>query len=396
MRYFLASLDRQISRRVSPGIVAGSQTTRRAPSVGQTFVSALSRRCACGGSCPRCEPHHQALPAPLRGSMESRLGASFADVRVHTDDNAARLAAHAHAHAFTIGSDIFFGAGRFAPHTTEGATRLAHELVHVQQQRIGLREGWHPRAPEAEREARELGAAAAAGAHVSVRAAAPPSVQRDGPESEGSAPPASAQSATPQLQLDPEIERLMLQHYIRWWLGATLVYSNAPATVPTSPDPNVTAEPAKQAGVPSIPGIPGLPPAPIWSQLPLDPPFFAPLPPDRLFLEPDVGALFSGFGQRGAPIGAGDSRAVLDIYLRNEAIVRGLPDLRSMAPRFLQPLIPLTWRRDIAGALTSAAVGASLKRDYPTAIEVSDRAWQGMTVASTTVIPLPSISFDLF
>jgi hypothetical protein len=106
--------------------------------------------------------------------------------------------------------------------------------------------------------------------------------------------------------------------------------------------------------------------------------------------------LFSPFGERGAPVGAGDSAAVTDIYRRNAAIAAGLPDLRAIAPRFVRPLIPSTWRRDIAGALTGAAVGASLKRDYATPIEVADRAWQDMTGASTTVIPLPAIRFDLF
>lgn len=86
----------------------------------------------------------------------------------------------------------------------------------------------------------------------------------------------------------------------------------------------------------------------------------------------------------------------MEIYRRNQTIARHLPDLRGFAPSFLRPLIPSTWRRDIAGALTGAAVGAYLNRDYMTPIEVSDRAWLGMTGASTTVIPLPSISFDLF
>jgi hypothetical protein len=236
--------------------------------------------------------------------------------------------------------------------------------------------------------------AVAAGAHVSVRAAAPRVMQRDGPESEGSTAPAFTPAATPQLHLDPEIERLMLQHYIRWWLGTTPVEGDAPTSVPTSPDPNAAVNPATSVGAPAVPGIPGLPRARLWSQLPLDPPLFTPLPPDRLFLKPDVGALFSGFGQRGVPVGPGDSQAVFDIYRRNQAIARALPDLRGMAPRFLRPLIPSNWRRDIAGALTSAAVSASLKHDYPTPIEISDRAWQSMTGATTTVIPLPPLSKD--
>lgn len=364
----------------------------------RSAMSAASRKptgCPCGGFCPRCTGHGQALSQPLRASMESGLRTSFADVRVHADEGAAQMAAQARAQAFTIGPDIFFGAGRFAPHTTEGATRLAHELVHVEQQRNGQRDGAPASAPSAEREARELGAAVATGARVNVRSAAPRVMQRDGPESEGSTGPALTPPVGPQLQLDPEIKRMMLQHYIRWWLGTTLVTGDAPSTLPAAPDPDAYSDPEVSADAPTLPSIPGLPPAPIWSQLPLTPPLFAPLPPDSLFLEPDVGSLFSGFGQRGAPVGAGDSEVVFDIYRRNAAIARGLPDLRGMAPRFLQPLIPLTWRRDIAGALTGAAIGAGLNRDYMTPIEVSDQAFQGMTGASTTVIPLPSISFDL-
>jgi hypothetical protein len=335
------------------------------------------------------------LPAQLREAMESRLGASFAEVRVHTDDRAARLADQAHARAFTIGTDIFFGTGRFAPDTTEGAARLAHELVHIEQQRIGRRGDRHSDLRRAEREARQLGAAAASGAHVSVRAAAPRVIQRDGPESEGSTAPPFTPPVPPQLHLDPEIERLMLQHFIRWWLGLALTTGDAPTTLPAAPDPNAPAGPEARVDAPAVPGIPGLPPAPITSQLPLPSQLFAPLPPDPRYLEPDVGALFSPFGQRGAPVGRGDSDMVFDIYRRNQALVRGLPDLRGMAPRFIRPLIPNTWRRDIAGALTGAAVSAALKRDYPTPIEMSDRAWQSMTGATTTVIPLPSVSFDL-
>ena len=38
------------------------------------------------------------------------------------------------ARAFTLGQDIVFGAGEYAPDTGEGTRLLAHELVHVVQQ----------------------------------------------------------------------------------------------------------------------------------------------------------------------------------------------------------------------------------------------------------------------
>lgn len=386
MRQLLRSMDTRGGRRVS-----GSTETTARNSPRPAEVSTVRQRCACGGQCPRCDSQSHALPKQLRDTMERRLGANFSDVRVFTDGKAARSASDRRAHAFTIGTEIYFGAGRYAPETAEGTARLAHELVHVEQQRKGRRSGAHASAATSEREARELGRAAAGGAHVSVRAASPPVMQRDG-EPEGSTGPAATPSATPTLQLDPEIERMMLQHYIRWWLGTMLVAGDAPTALPTAPDTSAGASRETAA----VPGVPDLPPAPITSQLPLPSQFFAPLPPDPLYLEPDVGALFTPFGERGAPVGSGDSQLVFDIYRRNQALTRGLPDLRSMAPRFLRPLIPGTWRRDIAGALTSAAVGAALKHDYPTPIEVSDQAWQSMTGVSTTVIPVFSKSFDLF
>ena len=38
------------------------------------------------------------------------------------------------AHAYTVGHHIVFGAGRFAPETSEGRRLIAHELTHVVQQ----------------------------------------------------------------------------------------------------------------------------------------------------------------------------------------------------------------------------------------------------------------------
>jgi hypothetical protein len=316
--------------------------------------------------------------------MEDRLGTSLADVRIHADASAAQAALRANAHAFTIGSDIFFAAGKFAPHTGEGATRLAHELVHVEQQRAGRHGAPHADARHAEREARRLGAAAAAGQRVSVQAAAAPAMQRDGPDDT----PAPSPDDSPrfQLQLDPEIQRLALQHYIRWWLGTTLVDGQPPTHLPAPGAADEYDAPAEEGPDLRLPTS-------FTFQMPLQQPFFSPLPPDPLFIEPDVGSLYSAFGTRGAPVGEGDSLILNDIYRRNQAIAAALPDLRGMAPGFLKPLIPITWRRDIAGALVGADVSARLNRDYMTPIEVSDRAWQGMTGASTTVIPFPSVSF---
>jgi hypothetical protein len=120
--------------------------------------------CSCGGTCDECKKKQvqrkgeggvATLPsafegdllrsgagAPLgphtRNIMESRFGDRFDDVRVHDDSSAADAARDISAHAFTMGRDVYFGAGRYQPHTTGGQKLLAHELTHVLQQRRGV------------------------------------------------------------------------------------------------------------------------------------------------------------------------------------------------------------------------------------------------------------------
>jgi hypothetical protein len=72
-----------------------------------------------------------------RGFMESRLGADFSDVRVHTDATASESARSVQAHAYTVGSDVVFQSGKYAPESDSGKRMLAHELTHVVQQRSG-------------------------------------------------------------------------------------------------------------------------------------------------------------------------------------------------------------------------------------------------------------------
>jgi hypothetical protein len=72
----------------------------------------------------------------LRGRMESVLGQDFSGVRLHTDSRAAALASSLNARAFTIGSDVAFGAGQYQPGTPLGDGLIAHELAHVVQQQI--------------------------------------------------------------------------------------------------------------------------------------------------------------------------------------------------------------------------------------------------------------------
>jgi len=129
----------------------------------------LQRACACGGACPKCQTEQpgqkqerlqtkrvqagdtgqitapaivrevlaapgQPLDSATRGFMEPRFGQDFSKLRVHTDARAAESAKAIGAHAYTVGSHIVFGAGRYEPLSSFGGALLAHELAHVVQQ----------------------------------------------------------------------------------------------------------------------------------------------------------------------------------------------------------------------------------------------------------------------
>ncbi|OPY91217.1 MAG: hypothetical protein A4E72_00234 [Syntrophus sp. PtaU1.Bin208] len=69
-----------------------------------------------------------------RSYFEPRYGADFSQVLIHKGSAAEETARLLNARAFTLGTDIAFGAGRYSPGTEEGKRLLAHELAHVLQQ----------------------------------------------------------------------------------------------------------------------------------------------------------------------------------------------------------------------------------------------------------------------
>jgi hypothetical protein len=77
------------------------------------------------------------LPPSVRRQMETSFGANLGSVRIHADGAAANASQQLHARAFTAGEHIVFGANQFDTHSTNGIRLLAHELVHVMQQREG-------------------------------------------------------------------------------------------------------------------------------------------------------------------------------------------------------------------------------------------------------------------
>jgi hypothetical protein len=76
----------------------------------------------------------QPLDTATRNYMEPRFGQDFSKVRVHTDGHAVESARAVNAQAYTVGQNVIFGAGQYAPGSSEGRRLMAHELVHVGQQ----------------------------------------------------------------------------------------------------------------------------------------------------------------------------------------------------------------------------------------------------------------------
>jgi hypothetical protein len=160
-----SALQRTYGNRVTGRLLRAQAEETKAPS-GSAAVqrSVIQRECSCaGGDGAGCcagkhddgdratSPHvapaivQQALRSPgtpldgqTRTLMESRFGRDFGQVRLHLDDQASASAHAVHALAYTVGQDVVFGAGQYAPSTDVGKRVLAHELAHTIQQGPGV------------------------------------------------------------------------------------------------------------------------------------------------------------------------------------------------------------------------------------------------------------------
>ncbi len=170
-----SELDRRLSNRAMQRVLhnrrlqrkptlshAGDSSERAANRMGAMLATAPCAACATGTPCgrhaqagvvpTRNAPSRdsstrdalgagQALSAPLQSFFAPHIGVNLQSVRVHTSDAADTAARSMHAEAFTIGGDIGFRRGRFAPETASGRGLLGHELTHVAQQAEGSNSG---------------------------------------------------------------------------------------------------------------------------------------------------------------------------------------------------------------------------------------------------------------
>lgn len=74
------------------------------------------------------------LDGDTQSFMQSRFGADFSGVKIHTGTEAVKMSRELNARAFTVGKDIYFNEGEYRPNADKGKRLLAHELTHTIQQ----------------------------------------------------------------------------------------------------------------------------------------------------------------------------------------------------------------------------------------------------------------------
>ncbi|MDC0832587.1 hypothetical protein CKA32_000476 [Geitlerinema sp. FC II] len=159
-RQALLQLQRQYGNRYVRRVVELARQSNDNTEVAPEIEAAIERQRGSG----------QALDNGVRHQMESAFGVDFRRVHIHTDTESDLLNRSLEARAFTVGSDIFFSQGEYAPGSTSGKELLAHELTHVVQQSSGVRRKLtvsQPGDPE-EREADRIATAIARSPQVSL------------------------------------------------------------------------------------------------------------------------------------------------------------------------------------------------------------------------------------
>jgi hypothetical protein len=118
-----------VMRRLAPTATTTS-TGRHPVTADATPPKAPATIAGLAGQQGRGEP----LPPVTRREMEDAFGYDFSRVRIHRDAEANETSEQLSALAFTHGSHVYFGRGRYDPVGSSGKYLLAHELAHVVQQ----------------------------------------------------------------------------------------------------------------------------------------------------------------------------------------------------------------------------------------------------------------------
>lgn len=175
----IGPVDDQLEREADTGAarvmrMSGGFPPSRVSPAGLDSAPSLQRQRAWGGACSKCDESpdkpemlrmksagpgvmaHMPVPPSVHWALSSSghpldtstrtffergFKSDFHRVRVHDDESAANSARDIDARAYTVGSDIVFAAGNYAPATAAGKCLIAHELAHVVQQSNHPRQG---------------------------------------------------------------------------------------------------------------------------------------------------------------------------------------------------------------------------------------------------------------
>ena len=319
----------------------------------------------------------QPLSPSTRAQLETQFGADLSDVRVHTDETAARAVWQTRASAFAFGRHIAFGQGQFAPATTDGYRRLAHEVTHILQQRGGssARPDLRP-VDSLETEAREAAQTASqnprARVHIPPSSAARGRVQRDDPPPFLNRPdllhPWTSQGQF-QLQISPEMQRIIFEIEFERWLTAQATEHPPDAVPPLSTSAGALTSSTADPVVPS----PADAAEAVEAHTPLVPSIRPTLPfPSRDMGadQPDMGAIMTPFLMRNVPLGSRDPDAAAQLYWNAYQWVRWLP----APPEPFRSWIPSNWRSSLSASFAAMAINNSpLRLEFPTPTEEFDR-----------------------
>lgn len=124
--------DEQEADAIADAVVSGGKISRKISS-GASGNSGIAVSHQMESQLSQLQGGGRPMPQGLLNMMENGFGQDFSQVRIHTDSDAASMSSSINAKAFTLGNDIYFNRGQFAPETTEGQRLVAHELTHVVQ-----------------------------------------------------------------------------------------------------------------------------------------------------------------------------------------------------------------------------------------------------------------------
>jgi len=304
------------------------------------------------------------LPPAERSFFESRLGQDFSQVRVHTGEAAAATAAALGARAFAMGNDIVFADGRYDPASEKGQRLLAHELVHVAQQRRG-----GSTAAAAEPQARAAAERVTRGEAVSAQAQgeAPAGIYGDADDDkkkrDEAVPAPAVPVVTPSAAGDaPSPSSLKMPP-----LGAAGLSMSTPYQL-TPP----LGLPPTYAPFPALP-----PPA-------LTPPLFPPAGPNIDWLK-----LRGFYETRGVPMSDRDADSILQTWDSNAQLLTNL----GITDRFKFLFITKEW---ILNKGISKQVEDQQARENPNAVDLLNKEWKQAYPGGFETPQIPIFDIDWF